>query len=174
MSKNSAFDRKRVLRLVVCGMLIALGVVLKGLLSAKQWNIEFGFAFVAAAAAAYLYGPLAAALVHGSTDFICAFLFPKGDFFPGFTLTAALIGLIYGWCFYNSRKVWRTSLAVVLTQVFCSLLLNTLWISILYHTSFWAFLYTRLLQAVVMGTIQIVLLPVVLLALERGVKPLLR
>ncbi len=166
-------EKNKILRLVVCGMLIALDVVLKGLLSVKQWNIEFSFAFVAVAAAAYLYGPVAAALVHGSTDFICAFLFPKGDFFPGFTLTAALIGAIYGWCFRGSRKVWRTSLAVVLTQVLCSLLLNTLWISVLYHTSFWAFLYTRLLQTVVMGTIQIMFLPVLLLALERGVKPFL-
>ena len=166
-------SNKKILRLVVCGMLIAADVVLKGLLSVKQWNIEFSFAFLAVAAAAYLYGPIGGALVHGLTDVICAFVFPKGEFFPGFTLTAALIGAIYGLCFHNSRKVWRTSLGVVLAQVCCSLFLNTLWISVLYHTSFWVFLASRLIQVAVMGTIQVIVLPAFLLALERGVKPFL-
>ncbi len=166
MSKNNS---QRLLRLVVCGMLIALDVVLTRFGSVNLWDRRIGFSFVAVAAAAFLYGPLAGALVHGLSDFIGAILFPTGAYFPGYTLTAALIGLLYGLCFYRSTKWWRIGLGVIGAQVACSILLNTLWISVTNHTPYIALLPGRLLQAGIMTPVQLVALPLVLVALDRGV-----
>ena len=161
--------------MVMCGMLIALDVVLTRFASVNLWDRRIGFSFVAVAVAAYLYGPLAAALAHGISDALGAILFPTGAYFPGFTLTAALIGLLYGLCFYRSNNVWRTSAGVIASQVVCSVGLNTLWISITNHTPYLAVLPGRLIQAGFMTPVQLVVIPLVLVALDRsGIRRLLK
>lgn len=74
---------------------------------------------------------IAATVVHGLSDVIGALLFPNGPYFLGFTITAVMIGLIYGLCFYKTVNVWRIVIAVLAVQVVCTLCLNTLWLSIL-------------------------------------------
>ena len=174
MSKRVTFGQKDVLRLVICGMLIAVDVVLTRIGSINLWDRRIGFSFVAVAFAAYLYGPLGGALVHGLADAVGAILFPTGPYFPGFTLTAALIGCLYGLCFYRTGKVWRIALGVVSSQVVCSIALNTVWLSITRHMPVWALLPGRLLQAAIMTPVQLIVLPLLLTAVERGGRDLLK
>ncbi len=155
-------------RLVVCGMLLALDVVLTRFASVNLWDRRIGFAFVAVAVAAYLYGPIAGAVVHGLNDFIGAMLFPYGPYFPGYTLTAAVIGLLYGLCFNRSRRFWRMAAGVFSTQVVGSLLLNTAWISLTNHTPYWSVLPGRLVQAGIMTVVQLVVLPPLFALLDRA------
>lgn len=162
-----------IVKLVVCGMMIAVDVVLARLASLNTTTERLGLSLFAVAIVAYLYGPLAAMLVHGLSDLIGAMLFPNGPIFLGFTLTAALIGLIYGLCFYRKTGVWWIVLAVVGTQIVCTLCLNTLWLSILYDKGFLVFLPGRLIQAAIVAPVQLVGLPFLFKALEKGVKPLL-
>jgi ECF transporter S component (folate family) len=156
------------LTMVTCGMIIALDVVLTRFASVNLWDRRIGFSFVAIAVAAYLYGPLAAALTHGISDALGAILFPTGAYFPGFTLTAALIGVIYGLSFCRSAKWWRSAVGVIAAQLLCSVGLNTLWISITNHAPYLAILPGRLIQAAVMTPVQLVVVPLVLVALERS------
>ncbi len=167
MSKN------KILRLVVCGMMIAVDVVLARLASLNTTTERLGLSLFAVAIVAYLYGPIAATLVHGLSDLIGAMLFPNGPLFLGFTLTAALIGLIYGLCFYHKKSLWWIVLAVVGTQVVCTLCLNTLWLSILYDKAFVVFLPGRLIQAAIVTPVQLIGLPFLFKALERAVRPFL-
>ncbi|MBQ9964032.1 MAG: folate family ECF transporter S component [Clostridia bacterium] len=162
-----------ILKLVVCGMMIAVDVVLARLASLNTTTERLGLSLFAVAIVAYLYGPIAAMVVHGLSDLIGAILFPNGPVFLGFTLTAALIGLIYGLCFHKSVNVWRIVIAVVCTQVLCTLCLNTLWLSMLYNKGFLVFLPGRLIQSAITAPVQLVGLPFLFRALERGVKPLL-
>lgn len=166
MSKN------KILRLVVCGMMVAVDVVLARLASLNTTTERLGLSLFAVAIVAYLYGPIAAMLVHGLSDLIGAMLFPNGPIFLGFTLTAALIGLIYGLCFYHKKSLWWIVLAVG-TQVVCTLCLNTLWLSILYDKGFLVFLPGRLIQAAIVTPVQLVGLPFLFKVLDRGIKPLL-
>jgi ECF transporter S component (folate family) len=160
---------KSVQTLAVCGMLIALDVVLTRFLSLNTWNLRIGFSFLAVALAAYWYGPIGGGLVHGISDLLGAILFPTGAYFPGFTLTAALIGILYGACFYRRARFGRIAAGIVSSQLLCSLALNSLWITLTSTkgSTFWAVLVSRLPQAGAMTVVQLILLPLLLSQLKR-------
>lgn len=150
---------KSVRTLTTCGVLLAMDVVITRLLSFNVWNLRIGFSFIAVALAAYYFGPLGGALVHGLSDALGAILFPTGTYFFGFTLSAALIGVLYGVCFRRHCKTVNIAVGVVSAQLLCSVLLNSLSISIVYHSPFWSLLPLRLAQAGVMTVIQLAVLP---------------
>lgn len=143
-------------QLVIMGVLVAMDVILTRFLSINTPVTRVGFAFVARVIAAILLGPLQAAAVGGIADFIGAIAFPSGAYFPGFTLTAASFGLIYGLFLHKRITPVRIVGAVVVSQLVCSLGMNTLWLTIMTDSSYVALLATRLLQALVTGAVQIV------------------
>lgn len=141
-------------QLVLMALLIAVNVVLSRFLSISAWNIKIGFAFVPVVMAAIYMGPLQAATVGALGDFVGAILFPIGAYFPGFTLTAFLVGLAYGIFLHKKQSNALIFIAVILTEVIGSLLLNTLWISILYGSPFIPLMATRVFQVFVMGVME--------------------
>ena len=94
-------------------------------------------------------------------DVLGAFLFPVGPFFPGFTLTAALTGLIYGLLLHKSQSLPRVILAVVLQQAICSMLVNTFWLHVLYGLPYLPTMAARLVQCAILTALQIVLIPLI-------------
>lgn len=99
MNKAQALTRRqRTYRLVSIGILVATEIVCNRFLSVNTSLFKIGVAFLPVVLAAWLYGPVAGALVGGLGDLIGALLFPIGPYFPGFTLTAALAGAGYGFC----------------------------------------------------------------------------
>ncbi|HHT86963.1 MAG TPA: folate family ECF transporter S component [Clostridiales bacterium] len=99
-------------RLTICAMLIALGVVLKGLLSVsvpaaftsfgvKSMNIGFGMLPILLLCV--LYGPLYGMAGALAWDILSALLFPMGAFEPWFSFSACLFGLITGIFFMKTR-----------------------------------------------------------------------
>ena len=121
--------------------------------------------FVAAALAAYLYGPLGGMIVAGMGDFIGATLFPVGAYNPAFTLTAMLIGLTLG-LVYNNKKPIRGILAVLVTQILLKWILNTLWVALFISSrGFATLLYARLPWTVLLLAIWI---PTILLIPKIG------
>ena len=87
-------------KIVIMGALLALYLVLnevsKMLSLPLGSNLRIGLTFLPVVCAAIIFGPIEAAIVGGLGDMLGAFLFPTGPFFPGFTLTAVLTGLIHG------------------------------------------------------------------------------
>lgn len=136
---------------VTLGLLVAIQIVLSRFCSINAWNIKIGFGFVPIAVAAILYGAVPAGIVGALSDFLGAILFPIGAYFPGFTLTAFLTGIVYGVCFHKKQSIGRILGAVSITQLVLSLLLNSLWISILYHAPYEVLLGTRILQCAVLA-----------------------
>ena len=151
--KQSIFSTRM---LAMLGVLLALDIVLTRFLSITAWNIRIGFGFVPVVLAAMLFGPLPAAIMAALADFLGAILFPTGPYFPGFTLTACLTGLTFGLLIYKKHSLKNTVLAVVIVQFILGLLLNTLWISILYSSPFVPLLATRVVQSVFLSVVQIV------------------
>ncbi len=152
---------------VTLGLLLAMQVVLTRFLSISAWNIRIGFGFIPVVVAAVLYGPIPAAILGGAADFLGAILFPSGPFFPGFTLTAALTGLVWGLFLYK-KSHWLFSLAAVLiVQFVLGLLLNTFWISWLYGSSFVGLLTTRVVQAAVLTVVQFICVRIIILSAPR-------
>lgn len=145
-------------RLVIMALLVAISIILSRFLSIAAWNLKIGFAFVPVALAGMILGPIPAAIVAAVADFLGAILFPIGQFFPGFTLTAFLNGLLYGIFLYKKADMKSVVLSAVITQILGSLLLNTFWISMLYGTPFWALLPTRIMQVCFMTVVEIIVI----------------
>ena len=142
--------------LVILSLLTALYIVLERFLSINAWNMRIGFAFCALACAGILFGPVAGALVGALGDIIGMLLVPTGPYFPGFTLTAALTGLVYGLFLHGKQSVLRTVLAILVNQIALSLFLQTLWISITYGSPYRALLPVRITQVLVMIPLQFI------------------
>lgn len=141
--------------LVLISILVALNIVLSRFLSISAWNVKVGFTFVTLFVAAYLYGPLVAGLVGSLGDLIGALLFPIGAYFPGFTLTAFLMGFVFGIFLHKNYRTKNIIISCLINEIVLSLFLNTLWIKILYNSNYFALLSTRLIQAIVMSFVEI-------------------
>lgn len=144
--------------LVAMATLVAMEIVLSRMLSYSVWDMKIGFAFLPVVIAAIVLGPVRAAIVAALADFLGATLFPIGAYFPGFTLTAALVGLLYGLFLHKEQPFWKILVSVSIHQLILSLLLNTYWISVLYDSPFSPLLATRLLQCAVMIPVELVVI----------------
>ena len=142
--------------LTTLAILMAMEIVLTRFLSIWAWNIRIGFGFVPIVIAAMLYGPTAAALLAGVSDVLGALMFPTGPFFPGFTLTAVLTGLTFGFLLHKKQSIVNIVLSVGIVQFILGLLVNTYWISVLYSSPFVPLLTTRVVQSASLFIVQIV------------------
>ncbi len=155
--------------LTVIGFCVAMEVILARFLSIHTWNLKIGFSFLPVVAAAWWGGPLAGGLTGMMGDIIGATLFPVGPFFPGFTVSSFLDGLIYGLFLRGNVTKMKILGAVLTTQLGISLLLNTFWLTVLFHVSLEKLLYLRLFQCGVGIVTKTVILWIVLPVLTRRI-----
>ena len=153
--------RITVKNIVILGLLIALYVVLNEVSKLISLpfgsNIRLALNFLPVVCGAVLFGPIEAAIVGGVGDVLGAFLFPTGPFFPGFTLTAVLTGLIHGLFLHKKVTLPRVLISFGIVQFVFGMLLNTLWLTILYEKGFLIFLPGRTIQAVVSFIVEVLL-----------------
>lgn len=146
-------------KLAISALLLALDVLFVRVLALNTPIMKIGLGFAAIAFCAMAYGPYWAALISALGDIVGGILFPTGPYFPGFTLTAALTGLIFGLCLYKRpNKLSAAILAAALNIVLVSFLANTALISYISGTSYAALLATRSVQLVVMLPVQAIVL----------------
>lgn len=155
-------NRMYVFRLVLTAMMAALCMLLGRLDSVLSLSIGFkiGFPFLPVAVAAILCGPLDAALAWVIGDLIGALCFPTGVFHPGFTIIYGLMGLTYG-LFLHCKKLgwWRVALPALITCLL-ELFANTLWLSQIWHTSYWVLFIGRLtLKCPIQFLMNVILIP---------------
>ena len=162
MRKSNSF----LIKLSIVAVLSALGFVLDRFLSINTQAVKINFAFIPAAFAAMLLGPLCGALVWGLTDLIGALLLPFGPYHPGFTVCAALMGAVYGWFLYkkeNPRFFKNILPPVLINCLIIGLIINTLWVSMLYGSkTYYGWLAVRLLEYAVLVPVQLAVLPALL------------
>ena len=160
----SKFNTKK---LITLSVLVAMDVVLTRFLSINAWNTRIGFGFVPMVIAAMMYGPLSAGIVAALADFIDAILFPTGPYFPGFTFSVFLMGIVFGLFLYKDRSFWRVVVSVLITQFVISLFLTTYWISFLYGANYKALLATRVVQSAIISAAQIIVIPLMAQLVKR-------
>ncbi len=172
MSKNKN-NMNSLVMLATLAMLTALEVILSRLVPVvSSQQIKVSFAFVPVAMAAYLYGIKGGALVAGIGDVIGALMFPVGEFFPGFTLTAILEGVCFGIFLGKifdgkTNDFVRSVIPVTITQIFLSLGLNTFWISYMYHSPYLGVLMPRIVQTLVLIAVQSAVIPLFIKAFSK-------
>jgi len=146
-------------KLAISAMLVTLDLLFTRLLAVNTPLMKIGFGFAAVAMSAMLFGPLWAMLTAALGDLLGSVLFPVGPFFPGFTLTAALTGLIFGLCLYNKRRSKRWPIiAAGLNCLFVTLVANTAMIAYISGNDFGLLFTTRIVQFFVMFPVQSVVL----------------
>lgn len=166
---DSARELKNLRSLVGMAVLVALSVVLTYVSVPVNENNRIGLVFLPQAMMGMMYGPVAGTLAAAVGDIFAFIIKPTGPYFPGFTFTAMLSSTIYAFFYYRSKPVlWKAIVSKIITTVFLSCMLNTLWISILYGIPFIASLWTRLLRIVVSLPIEIVILYLVMGAVSKA------
>jgi len=82
-------------------------------------------------------------------------VFPKGAYFPGFTLSAFLSGAIYGLFLYKKPvTIVNVAKSVLLITILVDLGLNTLWLSMITGNAAAALLIPRIYKSAIMLPIQ--------------------
>ena len=117
-------------------MLIAFDVIFTRLLAVNVLWAKLGLGFAAVALSAILYGPVWAGVTAALGDLTGSLLFPTGAFFPGFTATAAITGIIFGLMLHGERPDLKRCFFAALINVFLvTLVLNSLMIILVFEPS---------------------------------------
>lgn len=151
-------SQQQLFNLTCLALLTAMQIVIARFLAIPVTeSIRFSFSFIPVVIAARRFGIIGGMLVYGLGDFLGAIIFPTGGaYFPGFTLTAVISGLIYGLYLGKKSGTVRIVLSVLTSQVLCTLLMNSYWVSTLYGSDFTAVLMSRVPQSIVMSILQII------------------
>ena len=141
--RESASELKSVKNLCIISLLLALRVCLNFLTIPISDVCHLSFLFIVMGIIGGMYGPFVGAICGAVGDVLCYIIHPMGGFFIGFTASAAIAGVLYGLILYKNKFcVPRIIFSEILVDVVVNVLLNTIWISMLYETGFWELLIT--------------------------------
>lgn len=156
MKKNQLF------KIILTAVLVALNIILERFMpSYSVWNNNISFGFITVAFAACYLGVPYAIAVGGLGDLIGAVIKPFGPYFVGYTVTNMIVGFILAIFLYRKATVLRITIATVINKLFCSLLLNTIFISILYRggiAAFWLVFVSRIPFVALMAAVEILII----------------
>lgn len=155
IKKALKFDVKTMTSMAV---LIAIQIIFSRFLSIQAWNFRIGFGFVPIVIAGIMFGAVRAGIVAGISDILGALLFGYG-FTPLITIPAILTGIVFGLFLHKKPTTARIILSVLVVQIFCSLLLNSFFLYIMYFsesgTTLFAFIMTRVAQTAAMIAVEV-------------------
>lgn len=148
--------------LVFVALLIAIEIILTRFFAFQTDTIRVGFGFIPVALAAMLFGPVIGGTTAMLSDILGMMIFPKGPYFPGFTLSALLRGVVFGLFLYKKEKtVLRTALAVLTTTVVIDLGLNYVWLTMLTGKAGTIMVINRFIKSLLMYPVQVFMIPFV-------------
>lgn len=151
-------------KIILSGILLALLIVLNRFVSIKTNLLVLSFSFIPVMMAAIWLGPKYTTLIAALGDFIGAILFPFGTYFPGFTLSAGLVGLIYGNFLYkkpeqeisNKQFIVKLIISNLLVLGVVEIFVVSIWLNMLYGKAYFVIISTRVLAQVIMFPIRII------------------
>ncbi|MCC5895356.1 MAG: folate family ECF transporter S component [Alkalibacterium sp.] len=142
--------------IAIVGLLVAMNITL-GRIGITTPVVRITFAFLPTALIGMLFGPWVGGVAAVLADLL-GFIIGGGvgGFFPGFTLSAFLTGLVYG-LFLHKKNVSlkRIIMAEAVIALFINLTLNTIWLRILTQNPVAVLLPPRLIQNAVMIVVRI-------------------
>ena len=142
--------------LVCTSIFIALTILFTDVFSIQTPFLRLSFGFLPIAIFAAIFGPLPAGIMAAAADILGTAIFFPGIFFPGFTLSSFLSGILYGLFLHHRQPGWPAIITpFLLIFFFIDLGLNTLWLIQLYHKAAEAFFLSRLIKCSICLPIQI-------------------
>ena len=159
--------------LTFCGMMGALSIILGYVATIKFGQyIRIGFSGIPNQLVDYLFGPWIGAVFAATMDVVKWFISGDGDFFLGFTITAMVAAIIYGIFTFNKPiKIWRIVVSQLLVKLICNVILNTIWLNMLYGKAIAAILPGRIISNAVMLPIDVIIMYMILQVVAKVIKP---
>ena len=171
---ESAKKLKETRVLCLSAIMAAVFIVLYAFKLQLAPELRITFTFLPLALAGWLLGPVPAMLVGLVGDLIGCMLFPAGPYFPGFTLTQVLSGLIFGLFLYRKgaeRIFFPVLLSKISISIFLNVFLNALWLSMLYGKAWKIYAASHLFKNLLAFPVELVLLFLIIKLLHtRGIQ----
>ena len=186
--KDSAQELKKTSTLTVCGVLMALSIVMRNMAINITPDLRITFSFFGIMAIAMLYGPVVCVISNVGVDVIGYVLdgYKARDYNLGLLAVKIIIALIYGICLY--KKTTGKSIIIsgiisrVIVVILCNLVLNS---AVLYYcytnknfpfmsasewTAFRIWFTPRLIKNCVMLPIELVMVSLLLPMISQAYK----
>jgi len=134
---------------ILAALLLAMFIILDRLLTINTQFVVFNLSLIPIMLAGMILGWQYAMLVGALGDLIGAIFWPFGAYFPGFTISVGLSGLIFGLFLHetpNKEKKYFKIKAIISTAIVLiviNLLLNALWLNIMYGKAYTYYLGIR-------------------------------
>lgn len=161
--------------LTLAAMLTALEVILGKLSVGDPAVLKIGLGFIATALVGYCLGPWMGGMVMIINDLISNTVLNTGSlFFPGFTFSAFISGVIAGMFLYRQQLTWQRVFVYEFFQILITnVIFTTLWIYIMSlnagstSRTFTALLAIRLPKEVITWPLESLIVLIVLRAFSR-------
>lgn len=128
--KDSAKELKSTKCITITAMLGAVSVILSQFTIVISDLLKVSFFFLPSRMVYYLFGPFVGVFYGAAIDILNFFVKPTGAFHPGFTISAAISGLIYGLILYKKPlKFSRILVATTVNALIVNIILHSYWIS---------------------------------------------
>ncbi|WP_348920766.1 folate family ECF transporter S component [Enterococcus rotai] len=145
--------------ITLMSLLIALMVVFTRFISFETQFLRVSLTFIPESLMGILFGPFWTGIGSAVADTVGMLLFPKGPYFPGFTLNAFISGAIYGFFYYKKELTWkRVILATLSVTLIIHMFLTPLWLGLMYgvnisNLAWWA---PRIVKNIVFFPVQVI------------------
>ncbi len=153
----------KIKKIILSAMLLSILIIFSRFASIKTEILVISMSFIPIMMSAIWLGYKYTMLIALLGDFIGAILFPFGPYFPGFTLSAAISGAIYGIFLYNKgneredkKLIIRLIVSSILVLFIVNIFITSFWIHILYGKAYIAVMTSRIVTQVIMLPIQVV------------------
>lgn len=152
---GSFAELKNIYSLAAIAMLLALRVVLgffaNGTLAFFGNNVKLSGFFLPIAVTGAMFGPIPAAITGALGDIVSFLINPVGMYFPGFTISGFVTGMIYGLVLYKGDiTLIKVIIAWVVNMLAVETFLAAYWLYLLYGagsgSSYSVYLYARLIS----------------------------
>lgn len=162
---------KETRKITFAALFIAIDVILKVYLTFFLFGTtKFGFSFIPAVVSSASLGPLWGGITGGLADLLGYFIKQDGTYFPGFTASAIIKGLLYGLFLFKKPKSIKSIVQAVLSaMILVDLGLNSLWINMLYGTKISAVFISKLATLPLFAIIQILILYILFKSLGKEI-----
>lgn len=163
-------------KIVLAAILLATLIIFSRFISIKTEVLVISLSFIPIMMSAIWLGYKYSMLIALMGDLIGAVLFPFGPYFPGFTLSSAISGIIYGIFLYNKGEqlekkkiIIRLVLSSILVLLVVNIFLTSFWIHILYGRAYVAVMASRVITQLIMLPVQVI----TIYTIEKITRPLI-
>lgn len=162
-------------KIILSAMLLSILIVLSRFFSIKSSFLVISFSFIPMMLAGIYLGPKYSTIIAALGDLIGAILFPFGAYFPGFTITAGLMGFIYGVFLYKKPEEERKNFKFIIQLIISSIivlggikiLLESIFLNVIYGKAYLAVIASRFTTQAIMLPVQVI----TIFVLEKTLRP---